>query len=566
MTIKFNCPNGHPMYANSSQIGKTFACRKCGQTAIVPDFSKDPETPSTKSDFAIEPKMIPKTPVFGVQGSIPSDKSRTGLPRFARYGILVCACLMFSLGSFFVYKWMFGEPYEDTVTGFRDRQASDISSQLALRTQEVASKLRAIGTAWVDYESKTRRLLPSNDTKLSWRVHLLPYLGYGTLYHRFRLNESWDSPINSELIAYMPETYRLTGNASRGHTRIQVAVGKHMIFGSELNPSFSSVTDGVDDTLLAVVVSEDLSTPWTKPDTLDIKPDEPIRSLGNLKEDFICAIACTGDPVFFPKNSSPLDFYATLTPRGGEAVEISKLILAMESNSKDPAPKLSEKKDPSETNWVPPELTKAIDLRKEKLKKVGAALLNFESAHKCYPVSLGSPGNFDEANRPNLSWRVHLLKELGQRNLFEKFNFYEPWDSPHNLQLLKLMPDVYRDPMSNPGSTTTRIVRLTGPNALFSDVGPGPKKSKISDHPAETLLIVLAGAEKAVPWTKPEDLPYDGKAPVRRLGRMDMPMILGLFADNAIAVFDPNIPTDIFNAYVTPRGNEPLGSDPYVYR
>ncbi|MFO0203645.1 MAG: hypothetical protein ACK528_11015, partial [Alphaproteobacteria bacterium] len=68
------------------------------------------------------------------------------------------------------------------------------------------------------------------------------------------------------------------------------------------------------------------------------------------------------------------------------------------------------------------------------------------------------------------------------------------------------------------------------------------------------------------PWTKPEDLPYDGKAPVRRLGRMDMPMILGLFADNAIAVFDPNIPTDIFNAYVTPRGNEPLGSDPYVYR
>jgi hypothetical protein len=530
------------MYANNSQIGKTLACRKCGQTAIVVDFSKEPETLSIENEIS------------GIQDSIPSDKSRIGLSRFARYAILVCACFMFSLGCFFVYKLIVGEPHDDALT------------RLALRTQEVESKLRAIGTAWVDYESKTQRLLPSSDTKLSWRVHLLPYLGYRTLYHRFRLNESWDSPNNSELIAYMPEAYRLTDDTSRGHTRIQVAVGKQMIFGSELNPSFSSITDGVDDTLLAVVVSEDLSTPWTKPDTLEIRPDESIRSLGNLKEDFISAIACTGEPVFFSKDSSPLDFYAALTPRGGEAIELSKLMLVMESNSKDPRPRSSETKDPSETNWIPPELTKAIDLRKEKLKKVGTALHIFADGHKCYPVSLGSPTNFDKDNRPNLSWRVHILKELGQQNLFEKFNLHEPWDSPHNLQLLKLMPDVYRDPMSKPGSTTTRMVRLTGPNALFSDIGPGPKKNQISDHRATTLLIVLVGPEKAVPWTKPEDLAYDGRAPVRRLGRMDMPLILGLFADNAPAVFDPNIPTDIFNAYVTPRGNEPLDGDPYVIR
>ena len=39
---------------------------------------------------------------------------------------------------------------------------------------------------------------------LSWRVHVLPYLGQVELYESFRLDEPWDSPHNTALLQNMP--------------------------------------------------------------------------------------------------------------------------------------------------------------------------------------------------------------------------------------------------------------------------------------------------------------------------------------------------------------------------
>src|SRR5207248_10367 len=42
---------------------------------------------------------------------------------------------------------------------------------------------------------------------LSWRVHLLPYLGEKALYNEFKLDEPWDGPTNRKLLARMPAVY-----------------------------------------------------------------------------------------------------------------------------------------------------------------------------------------------------------------------------------------------------------------------------------------------------------------------------------------------------------------------
>src|SRR5262249_35019604 len=42
---------------------------------------------------------------------------------------------------------------------------------------------------------------------LSWRVRLLPVIEEDNLYKQFRLNESWDSPHNRQLIEKMPRSY-----------------------------------------------------------------------------------------------------------------------------------------------------------------------------------------------------------------------------------------------------------------------------------------------------------------------------------------------------------------------
>src|SRR5262245_25506596 len=43
---------------------------------------------------------------------------------------------------------------------------------------------------------------------LSWRVHVLPFLGEQDLYNEFHLNEPWDSEHNKSLIARMPAVFK----------------------------------------------------------------------------------------------------------------------------------------------------------------------------------------------------------------------------------------------------------------------------------------------------------------------------------------------------------------------
>ncbi len=49
---------------------------------------------------------------------------------------------------------------------------------------------------------------PGGKPLLSWRVHLLPYLGEDDLYQQFNLDEPWDSPNNIRLLNQMPKVYQ----------------------------------------------------------------------------------------------------------------------------------------------------------------------------------------------------------------------------------------------------------------------------------------------------------------------------------------------------------------------
>jgi len=42
----------------------------------------------------------------------------------------------------------------------------------------------------------------------SWRVEILPYLGYKVLYDQYRMDEEWNSPHNRTVLARMPDVYR----------------------------------------------------------------------------------------------------------------------------------------------------------------------------------------------------------------------------------------------------------------------------------------------------------------------------------------------------------------------
>ncbi|WP_164103879.1 DUF1559 family PulG-like putative transporter [Candidatus Laterigemmans baculatus] len=100
-----------------------------------------------------------------------------------------------------------------------------------------------------------------------------------------------------------------------------------------------------------------------------------------------------------------------------------------------------------------------------------------------------------------LSWRVELLPYLGHEALYQKFALDQPWDSPHNRQLLNLIPDCYVSPERFDSSTN--YLAVSGRRYLFNGK-PVPLR-RVEDGIDNTLAIVEVDDSHAVPWTRPAD-------------------------------------------------------------
>jgi hypothetical protein len=136
--------------------------------------------------------------------------------------------------------------------------------------------------------------------------------------------------------------------------------------------------------------------------------------------------------------------------------------------------------------------------------------------------SLPPPAISDEQGKPLLSWRVALLPHLGQDELYDQFHLNEPWDSPHNLTLLERMPKVYRRPKAwntpdswDSGITETYYQLFVGPGAVFEENWSAALED-IADPLDRTILV--GENSVAVPWTKPEDMPFNPHTPLPLTG------------------------------------------------
>ena len=98
------------------------------------------------------------------------------------------------------------------------------------------------------------------------------------------------------------------------------------------------------------------------------------------------------------------------------------------------------------------------------LRQIVVALHSFHDVHGFFPpaVVLGPDG------KPWHSWRVLVLPYLEMNHVYEQYRFDEPWDGPHNKQLLAEAPPVYWDPIhgeSNDG--LTHYALATGDGTAF---------------------------------------------------------------------------------------------------
>ena len=191
------------------------------------------------------------------------------------------------------------------------------------------------------------------------------------------------------------------------------------------------------------------------------------------------------------------------------------------------------------------------------LKQIGLAMHNHLDAYKKFPAAAIS----DKEGKPLLSWRVKLLPFVEGQHLYQQFHLNEPWDSEHNRKLVALMPSVYADP-ANPAlraSGKTRYVVPTGEGTMFQG-SEGLKISEVTDGTSKTLLAVEAAPERAVIWTKPDDLPFDPKKPLE--GLIDHQGHVGgfnaVFADGSVRLIHQGTDEETLRRLFNPSDGQPV--------
>ncbi len=158
-----------------------------------------------------------------------------------------------------------------------------------------------------------------------------------------------------------------------------------------------------------------------------------------------------------------------------------------------------------------------------------------------------------------LSWRVAILPFLEQGALYERFRLDEAWDSPHNKELLEEMPRVYA--AVAPGDSTpyfTYYQGLVGPGSVFD----GEEGTRIAEatHLASPTLMIVEAAEP-VPWTKPEDLPYDKAKSLPKLGGQFEDGSYVALADGSARFLGRQVAPETLHALIARGSAEVVASD-----
>ncbi len=186
--------------------------------------------------------------------------------------------------------------------------------------------------------------------------------------------------------------------------------------------------------------------------------------------------------------------------------------------------------------------------RMNEVRQIGMAMLSYETQHGTFPAA----GSVNDQGEPLLSWRVAILPFIEQQALYEQFKQDEPWDSEHNLALLKQMPEIFGD---DPGGKT-RIQVFDGEEAAFHGGRKVTPRDIAKDGMSLTIMLVETGPDKAVPWTKPADVPFDPTDPAKALGKIPAAGFITAFFDGSVRSHASSIQPEVLKAMITPAGGE----------
>jgi hypothetical protein len=327
VAIIVRCECGKQFQARSEDAGRRARCSVCQRELIVPqpkpsphqDFAPlydfGPRKRSWKAIVSLSLGLsslgtcfltgIPAI-IFGVLGlaDINNPSKRLSGKGYAISGIVLGSITTFVLVPFLALGF---------VQGFRGGagrvQCTNNLKQIALAISSYESAYGCFPPA-ATYDAHGKPLL-------SWRVLLLPYLGEGTLYGQFHLDEAWDSPNNKRLAEAIPNVFRCpSAMLSHGLTSYEVVVDPSSIFtGKPKGLRIIDVTDVPRDIFLVVESSSAVS--WSKPEDLSLASRDPMLGMGSHHTGGFNALMADGEIRLIKTSNMNQEMLKALVTRNG---------------------------------------------------------------------------------------------------------------------------------------------------------------------------------------------------------------------------------------------------------
>lgn len=263
MAFVFTCPNCQAeTKVADSFAGQVGPCVRCGKQVFV-------------ARPQIEDSANPED----------ANQNATGLALL----LLLAGLVFFGTVGTLIYIVVVPQVYQQREQAVHDRTRQ--------RLLQIGLALRSYHDAYGSFPPATT--YDANGKPLhSWRVLILPQLGYSELYRRYDLDQPWDSEQNSLLAFEMPQEYASaydTAAIANGEPSFYVITGKGSAFPIKGSRKAEEILDDLTDTVLvAETISYGFS--WLEPRDIRLSRLEP------------------------QINGSPGHSYASQSPRGPQVL------------------------------------------------------------------------------------------------------------------------------------------------------------------------------------------------------------------------------------------------------
>jgi prepilin-type processing-associated H-X9-DG protein len=110
------------------------------------------------------------------------------------------------------------------------------------------------------------------------------------------------------------------------------------------------------------------------------------------------------------------------------------------------------------------------------------------------------------------SWRVLILPYLGRMDVYDAYDFDEPWNGPNNRKLANITISAFDCPADiRASSTITNCLAVVGPDTAW----PGSESTSLADFAYErgNILHVVEVSYPGIHWMEPRDLQVSQMAP-----------------------------------------------------